>query len=156
MFFFSEASLAHETACTLRDLGDLEAAQTEFKRSVRTRALPFARTHAVTLGYLGDVQVRQGQVEAACATWTKALDGIDGIQSGRVRDTVVQMSHALSPYGPAAAVRLPSSTSGPGPSCAAYSDCLSNTAAHGAVNRRMRGPGITRGNACPRTSSPCR
>lgn len=97
VFFFSEASLAHETACTLRDLGDLGAAQTEFKRSVRTRALPFARTHAVTLGYLGDVQVRQGQVEAACATWTKALDAIDGIQSGRVRDTVVQMSHALSP-----------------------------------------------------------
>ncbi|MFE3211716.1 Tat pathway signal protein [Streptomyces niveus] len=97
VFFFSEASLAHETACTLRDLGDLESAQTEFKRSVRTRALPFARTHAVTLGYLGDVQVRQGQVEAACATWTEALDGIDGIQSGRVRDTVVQMSHALSP-----------------------------------------------------------
>lgn len=97
VFFFSEASLAHETACTLRDLGDLKSAQTEFQRSVRTRALPFARTHAVTLGYLGAVQVRQGQVEAACATWSQALDTMDGIQSGRVRDTVVQMRRALSP-----------------------------------------------------------
>ncbi|AJT62418.1 hypothetical protein T261_0729 [Streptomyces lydicus] len=97
VFFFSEASLAHETACTLRDLGDLKGAEKEFKRSVRTRALPFARTHAVTLGYLGDVQVRQGQVDAACATWTQALDAMEGIQSGRVRSTVVQMRRALSP-----------------------------------------------------------
>jgi hypothetical protein len=109
VFFFSEASLAHETACTLRDLGDLKSAQSEFQRSVRTRALPFARTHAVTLGYLGDVQVRQGQVEAACATWAQALDSMDGIQSGRVRDTVVQMLRALSPVrgrGGRAAVEL--------------------------------------------------
>lgn len=97
VFFFSEASLAHETACTLRDLGDLKAAEKEFKRSVRTRGRPFARTHAVTLGYLGDVQVRQGQVDAACDTWNRALETMTGIQSGRTRDTVVQMRRALSP-----------------------------------------------------------
>ncbi|MFI6689411.1 Tat pathway signal protein [Streptomyces sp. NPDC050485] len=95
--FFSDASLAHETACTLRDLGELAPAEKEFEHSVRTRALPYARTHAVTLGYLGDVQVRQGQVEAACATWSRALDSMTGIQSGRVSDTVVQMRRALSP-----------------------------------------------------------
>ncbi|MFB0630453.1 Tat pathway signal protein [Streptomyces sp. AB3(2024)] len=97
VFFFGEASLAHETACTLRDLGDLRAAEKEFEHSVRTRALPFARTHVVTLGYLGAVQVRQGQVEAACATWSRALDSMDGIASGRVQDTVVQMRRALRP-----------------------------------------------------------
>lgn len=98
VFFFAEASLAHETACTLRDLGDLKGAETEFQRSVRTRALPIAaRTHAVTLGYLGDVQVRQGHLDRACATWSTALDTMTGIQSGRVRDTVVRMRRALSP-----------------------------------------------------------
>ncbi|WP_342456222.1 Tat pathway signal protein [Streptomyces sp. G7(2002)] len=98
VFFFAEASLAHETAATLRDLGDLKGAESEFKRSVRTRALPLAaRTHAVTLGYLGDVQVRQGQIDAACATWQQALDTMSGIQSGRAREVVVRMRQALSP-----------------------------------------------------------
>lgn len=98
VFFFGQASLAHETAATLRDLGDLKGAEAQFKRSVRTRALPLAsRTQAVTLGYLGAVQVRQGKVDLACETWTRALDSMDGIQSGRARDVVVQMRRSLSP-----------------------------------------------------------
>lgn len=99
VWFFSEASLAHETACTLRDIGDLQGAQGEFRRSVRTRkAATFSRTHAVTLGYLGAVQARQGNVEAACATWAQALDSMDGIHSGRARDTVLNMRRVLSPF----------------------------------------------------------
>lgn len=98
VFFFGEASLAHETACALRDLGDLAGAEREFHRSVRTRlAGPFARTHAVTLGYLGGVQVRRGHLDAAIATWTRALDAMGGVHSGRTREAVVQMRRALSP-----------------------------------------------------------
>ncbi|MBC2879306.1 MULTISPECIES: Tat pathway signal protein [Streptomyces] len=99
VWFFAEASLAHETACTLRDLGDLPAAEREFRRSVRTRRQQtFARTHSVTLGYLGAVQARQGSLEAACATWHQALDAMGGIHSGRARETVVQMRRSLSPF----------------------------------------------------------
>ncbi|MFI0742779.1 Tat pathway signal protein [Streptomyces sp. NPDC021100] len=99
VWFFAEASLAHETACTLRDLGDLAAAEREFQRSVRTRRQQtFARTHSVTLGYLGAVQARQGSLEAACSTWHQALDAMGGIHSGRARQTVVQMRRALSPF----------------------------------------------------------
>ncbi|MFC9798032.1 Tat pathway signal protein [Streptomyces bacillaris] len=99
VWFFSEASLAHETACTLRDLGDLPASQREFRRSVRTReASTFSRTHSVTLGYLGAVQARQGQVEATCATWSRALDIMEGVNSGRARETVITMRRALSPF----------------------------------------------------------
>jgi hypothetical protein len=73
VFFFGEASLAHETACALRDINDLPGAVREFRRSVRTRkAATFARTHAVTLGYLGAVQARQGKIDEACATWSTA------------------------------------------------------------------------------------
>ncbi|MFB7781441.1 Tat pathway signal protein [Streptomyces vinaceus] len=97
VWFFGEASLAHETAATLRDLGDLKGAEAAFERSVRTRALPFARTHAVTLGYLGEIQARQGHLDAAITTWTKALDAMTGIQSGRTRDTVTRMRSTLSP-----------------------------------------------------------
>ncbi|MFD4830618.1 Tat pathway signal protein [Streptomyces uncialis] len=108
VFFFGEASLAHETACTLRTLGDLTGAENQFRRSVRTRRVQqHTRTHAVTLGYLGSVQARQGHLDAAITTWTRALDTMTGIQSGRARDTVIQMRRALSPLrgrgGPAAA-----------------------------------------------------
>ncbi|MFJ8404947.1 Tat pathway signal protein [Streptomyces microflavus] len=99
VWFFSEASLAHETACALRELGDLSSSQREFRRSVHTReASTFSRTHSVTLGYLGAVQARLGQVEAACATWSRALDIMEGVNSGRARETVVTMRRALSPF----------------------------------------------------------
>ncbi|MFE2727278.1 Tat pathway signal protein [Kitasatospora sp. NPDC059327] len=105
--FFTEGSLAHEAACTLRDLDDLPGAEAEFERSVRTRPAHLVRTHAVTLGYLGDVQARRGHVDAACDTWHRALDAMAGIQSGRTHDTVTRMRSTLSPIrtrgkGPAA------------------------------------------------------
>lgn len=98
-FFFGEAALAHETACTLRDCGDHHGAIAQFQRSVRTRRAPFRRTHAVTLGYLGATQMTQGHVEEACATWTTALDTIeDGIYSGRAHQTIIDMRRLISSY----------------------------------------------------------
>lgn len=98
-FFFGEASLAHETACALRDVGDCAGAVREFRRSVRTRGAAFKRTHAVTLGYLGATQIAGGHVEEACATWSGALDAMeDGVYSGRARQVVVDMRTHLSPY----------------------------------------------------------
>jgi hypothetical protein len=99
VFFFGEASLAHETACTLRDAGDLPGAVRQFRRSVRTRrAATFTRTHAVTLGYLGTVQARQGEIEEACSTWSRALDAMDGVRSGRTRQVAADMRAILAPF----------------------------------------------------------
>ncbi|WP_274561659.1 Tat pathway signal protein [Streptomyces spiramyceticus] len=116
-FFFAEASLAHETACTLRECGDREGAVREFNRSVRTRkATTFRRTHLVTLGYLGAVQVAGGRVEEACATWSRALDAMeDGVYSGRARQAVIDIRRLLSPYrnrGVPAAARLSARATG--------------------------------------------
>ncbi|HST85522.1 MAG TPA: hypothetical protein VLL08_27535 [Kineosporiaceae bacterium] len=99
VFFFGEASLAHETACALRDGGDLSGATREFRRSVRTRkAALFTRTHAVTLGYLGSVQIQQNDVEQACLTWSAALDSMDGIRSGRTRQVASDLRELLAPF----------------------------------------------------------
>jgi DNA-binding XRE family transcriptional regulator len=99
VFFFGEASLAHQTACTLRDTGDLSGALKEFRRSVRTRkATMFTRTHAVTLGSLGAIHARRGEIDQACSTWSTALDAMDGIHSGRTRQAVVDMRVALSAF----------------------------------------------------------
>ncbi|MFB7366934.1 Tat pathway signal protein [Streptomyces hydrogenans] len=99
VWFFQEASLAHETARTLWALGDLDGALRHFRDSVRyRRADSFGRTHAVTLGYMGTVQARQGNLEAACHTWTMALDTMDGVQSGRTREAATTMRAVLSPF----------------------------------------------------------
>ncbi|MFF4835155.1 Tat pathway signal protein [Streptomyces sp. NPDC001315] len=99
VWFFQQASLAHETARTLWTLGDLEGALHQFQSSVLTRkADTFSRTHAVTLGYMGTVQARQGNLEAACHTWAQALDAMEGVQSGRAREAVVNMRRVLSPF----------------------------------------------------------
>jgi len=99
VFFFGEASLAHQTACTLRDTGDLPGALREFQRSARTRkATIFTRTHALTLGSLGSVQALSGNMDEACATWSSALDVMDGINSGRVRQVVTDMRSGLSSF----------------------------------------------------------
>jgi tetratricopeptide (TPR) repeat protein len=99
VWFFQRASLAHETARTLWTLGDLDGALREFNNSVLTRkADTFSRTHAVTLGYMGTVQARKGNVEAACHTWAQALDAMEGVQSGRAREAAVNMRRVLSPF----------------------------------------------------------
>ncbi|MET8009012.1 Tat pathway signal protein [Streptomyces sp. NPDC005271] len=96
--FFQEASLAHETACALRDMGQPQDAEIHFKRSVATRRRQqYARTHSVTLGYLGAVQVQQGRLDEACATWNQALDAMAGVQSGRARGVIVRIQSDLSP-----------------------------------------------------------
>ncbi|MER5887767.1 Tat pathway signal protein [Streptomyces sp. NPDC001941] len=96
--FFAEASLAHETACALRDLGSPKDAEHHFQRSVATRRRQlYTRTHSVTLGYLAAVQVRQGRLDEACGTWNQALDAMSGVHSGRARDVIHRMQRDLSP-----------------------------------------------------------
>ncbi|MEO3976875.1 Tat pathway signal protein [Streptomyces sp. CAU 1734] len=99
VFFFGEASLASQTAHTLAALGDLKGAAEQFTRSVNTRRTKaFARTHSVTLGYLGTVQARQGHLDTAIGTWGHSLDAMAGINSGRAKETVIQIRRSLSPY----------------------------------------------------------
>lgn len=98
VYFFSEASLAHETGRTLFSGGDVRGAESALSRSVRVRAKqPFARTHAVTLGYLGEAQAARGNLDQACATWSDALDAMDGVRSARARQTVETMRGILQP-----------------------------------------------------------
>jgi transcriptional regulator with XRE-family HTH domain len=97
VFFFGEASLAHETARTLLEVGDLPGAIREFRNSVAKRQTStFARTHVVTLGYLGAAEAANGRVDAAHQTWTQALHTAEGIRSGRVRKVVKDMYAKLS------------------------------------------------------------
>ncbi|GAB6901641.1 hypothetical protein JCM9957A_47310 [Kineosporia succinea] len=86
VFFVSEASLAHQSGCVLRDFGDLRGALEAFERSVQIRPRSkFPRAHAITLGDLGDVQARLGHHDRAVTTWSQALDAMSGVRSARTR-----------------------------------------------------------------------
>lgn len=99
VFFFGEAALAHETGCTLRDMGDLGGAERELRRSVRTRqAAVFTRTHAVTLGYLADVQARANCLDEACVTWSGALEVMESVSSGRTLQNALRMRETISSH----------------------------------------------------------
>lgn len=98
VFFFSEASLAPETGRTLYASGDLTGAEAALTRSSAVRAKQlFARTHAVTLGYLGEIQANAGKLDQACASRSDALDAMDGIRSAHARGTVTTMRPVLEP-----------------------------------------------------------
>jgi hypothetical protein len=117
-FFFGEASLAHETACALRDLGDRDGAIRQFRRSVRKRKTAFRRTHAVTLGYLGAVQIADGSVEEACGTWSMVLDAMEeGIYSGRHGRASWTCARGFRHTGTAGSPASPNSTRGPAGTC---------------------------------------
>ncbi|MER5988693.1 hypothetical protein [Streptomyces sp. NPDC001787] len=71
----------------------------QFKRSVKLReATTYSRTHAVTLGYLGEIQVRRGHIEAACSTWNRSLDSMAGVRSARALDTVTTIRRSLADH----------------------------------------------------------
>ncbi|MBT0772127.1 hypothetical protein KIH74_24500 [Kineosporia sp. J2-2] len=86
VFFVSDASLAHQSGCVLRDFGDLRGALEAFEHSVQIRQRSkFPRAHAITLGDLGDVQARLGHHDRAVTTWSQALDAMSGVRSARTR-----------------------------------------------------------------------
>jgi len=101
---FTEAALAHETGRALKDLGDLNESERQFRRSVTTRnKTAKRRTHALTIAYLAEVQCAQGRLQDATKNWNDALDSLSGVASGRTRGAVQNIRTRLSSFGP----RLP-------------------------------------------------
>ena len=97
---FGEPSLANQTAQALRDLGDLEEAERQFRRSTATRdGAAHRRIHALTLANLADVQYTRGQLPEACKTWSKSLDAMTGLQSARARQAVLNLRRRIGTLG---------------------------------------------------------
>ncbi|MFF4169902.1 hypothetical protein [Streptomyces sp. NPDC001744] len=72
-----------------------EAARRHFTLALKPAA---EADDAPLAGYMGTVQAGQGDVDAACRTWSRALDAMDGVQSGRAREAVVTMRTVLPPF----------------------------------------------------------
>lgn len=97
---FGEPSLANQTAQSLRDLGDLDQAEAQFRRSVATRnSAAHRRIHALTLANLADIECSRGALDGACKHWTAALDQMPGLRSARAFAAVGNIRKRLATLG---------------------------------------------------------
>jgi len=57
-----------------------------------------ARIVALDLVAQAEMQAAEGSIEQACATWGRAIDHMDGVQSARTRKAVGSMRRDLSSF----------------------------------------------------------
>jgi tetratricopeptide (TPR) repeat protein len=58
----------------------------------------YARVNALNLAAKARLQLKQGHIEAACASWGQSLDRMTGVHSTRARKAVGDMRRDLSPF----------------------------------------------------------
>lgn len=94
---YHHAALAHQQAEALAALGDARGAITALGTSLRRRPPGERRARAVTLARLAELQLNQGHVERACATWHEMLDAVPQLDSARVDDALRRLRGRLQP-----------------------------------------------------------
>jgi hypothetical protein len=82
---YHQASLAHQRAAVLSALGDIPGAARAMAVSVRHRPAAERRSRVITLAELAQLQLRQGHLEEAAATWHQFLDDYRCAQAGPLR-----------------------------------------------------------------------
>jgi tetratricopeptide (TPR) repeat protein len=94
-----KATVDSHTAKIHDTLGDHAAAEAHYAQA-RRRYSPteHQRIAALSAAAEGHTQIRQGQIERACTTWTAALDAMTGIRSSRTRKAVKSMRTDLAQF----------------------------------------------------------
>ncbi|MEV4136253.1 hypothetical protein AB0J72_29305 [Dactylosporangium sp. NPDC049742] len=93
-----------QVAEALRRLGDLSAAQTYAEESVRTAGGTHLRGRVHRFAGLALIVAQRGDVDQAVHVGTQMLDYAEGMESGRIRDRVAQVTTALRPHARVPAV----------------------------------------------------
>ncbi|SCK61991.1 MULTISPECIES: hypothetical protein [unclassified Streptomyces] len=92
MWGAAAATVDSHTAKIMAKVGDHRAAERHHARARRRYAgTEHQRIAALSAAEEGRAQADQGQIEAACATWTAALDSMRGIRSRRIVKAVKGM-----------------------------------------------------------------
>ncbi|WP_133741214.1 hypothetical protein [Actinorugispora endophytica] len=95
----TEARLTNQGGKALAALGDLAGAEEQYRRSAACwNPSTHPRIHALTLADLGAVQAGRGHLEAACETWSTALDSMTGVRSARADTAVTDIRTHLRGY----------------------------------------------------------
>jgi tetratricopeptide (TPR) repeat protein len=95
---FSIGRWAHTSGMILAKMGDLTAAQEHLHQALEAYGLDRRRTRANVLGNLGEIHLRQGDLDGALIVWAEFLDYAEGVQSVRVRDAAEDMRIRLARY----------------------------------------------------------
>ena len=92
------ATVHSRIAKTHLALGDRQNAGREYAAAAANRPVTYARIVALDLVAQAEQQAQQGNVEQACATWSKALDHMDGVRSARTHKAVQNIRRDLARF----------------------------------------------------------
>ncbi|MCK8679300.1 tetratricopeptide repeat protein [Streptomyces lichenis] len=96
---YNSSTLAYHIAQVRYELGDVSGSVESLESHFRLRDTSDSRRSAIRFSFmLAERQLRIGHLEAACATWRKALSEVPTIHSGRVDEQVAQIPSLLRPY----------------------------------------------------------
>lgn len=93
---FSTGRWAHHTGMILARLGNLEGAREHLHHALDIHGLDRRRSRAIVLGDLGNVHLRQGDLDGALAAWGEFIDCAEGVQSVKISDALTDMRVRLS------------------------------------------------------------
>ncbi|MEU6482593.1 transcriptional regulator [Streptomyces sp. NPDC046887] len=102
---FDHAYLSDELAHCWRDLGRSEEAERAANEALAALPETKARRRAIGLVLLASAQVQQREIEAACATGTRAAELLGTLRSSRGAEYLDDLRQRLEPYGNEPAVR---------------------------------------------------
>ena len=93
------ASVYSRLAKVFETLGDHRTAAEQYARAAASRpAGTYARIVALDLVAEAEMQLKRGSIEQACATWSKAMDHMDGVRSVRTRKAIANMRSELARF----------------------------------------------------------
>ncbi|MGH4034164.1 hypothetical protein ACQB60_35185 [Actinomycetota bacterium Odt1-20B] len=95
---YHPASLEHQHAAVTSLLGDRATAITALTVSLRHRPADERRSRAITSARLAGLQVAQGHLEQAVATWHTFLDDYPHLSSARATAALKDLRSRLRPY----------------------------------------------------------
>ncbi|MFI6883884.1 hypothetical protein [Streptosporangium canum] len=93
------AAVYSRTAKVYETLGDRRAAAEQYAYAAASRpAGTYARIVALDLVAAAEMHLTRGGIEQACATWSQAMDHMDGVRSVRTRKAVTSMRRDLARF----------------------------------------------------------
>jgi hypothetical protein len=95
---YTPAALNDHISHVRCELGDVRGAVDALQRADNLRPGVYRGTRVRKRGLLAERQLSIGHLDAACATWNKALDDYPSIQSGRADERVKEMFRLIRPH----------------------------------------------------------
>ncbi|MGR8011273.1 tetratricopeptide repeat protein [Streptomyces hypolithicus] len=95
---YDPSSLLYHTSQVRYELGDVAGSISAMEQSDRVRQSVYRRARVRHRCTLAERQLERGHLEAACQTWSRALDDYPSLQSGRADERIRIMHSRIRPH----------------------------------------------------------